>query len=105
MEGQLIMAERNRNDLEAYMLKKSTAEAEKKVAEEKWLKACDQWNKLEKEAEEAKRQLHEVEVCTWRCIITYVKRPEWVGTSHISNILHTLVNWEQFFQSFVSIQL
>ena len=74
MEEQLTVAERNRNDLEADMLKKSTAEAEIKTAKEMWLKASDQWNKLAKEAEEAKRQLHEVDICGSACglIITCV---------------------------------
>ena len=52
-----------RNELEGCRLKCFAAEAEKNRAEEKCLEAYNQVDKHIKEAEDAKRQLHEMKVC------------------------------------------
>ena len=57
------MVVENKHELEALRLKCSSAVAEKTRAEEKLLAASNQGIKLEEEAGEAKRQLHEAEVC------------------------------------------
>ena len=67
LQGQLTenhrVEEMTRNELEAYKLKTSVAEAEKKRAEEKRLEAYNQVDKHMKECEDTKRQLHEMRVC------------------------------------------
>ena len=63
LRGQLGMVIENKNELEALRLKCSSTVAEKARAEEKLLAASNQVLKLEEEAGEAKRQLHEAEVC------------------------------------------
>ena len=57
------MEEMTRNELEASRSKKSAAEEEKKQAKDKCLEAYKQADKHLKDAEEAKKQLHKVEVC------------------------------------------
>ena len=63
LRGQLGVAVENKHELEALRLKCSSAVAEKARTEEKLLAASNQVLKLEEEAGEAKRQLHEAEVC------------------------------------------
>ena len=63
LRGQLGVAVENKHELEALRLKCSSAVAEKARTEEKLLAASNQMVKLEEEAAEVKRQLHEAEVC------------------------------------------
>ena len=63
LRGELGVAVENQHELEALRLKCSSAVAEKARAEEKLLAASNQVLKLEEQAGEAKRQLHEAEVC------------------------------------------
>ena len=62
LRGQLGVVVENQHELEALRLKCSSAVAEKARVEEKLLAASNQVIKLEEEAGEAKRQLHEAEV-------------------------------------------
>ena len=57
------MVVENQHELEALRLKCSSAVVEKARAEEKLLAAPEDVLKLQEEAGEAKRQLHEAEVC------------------------------------------
>ena len=63
LQGQLGVAVENQHELEALRLKCSSALAEKARTEEKLLATSNQVLKLEEEAGETKRQLHEAEVC------------------------------------------
>ena len=71
------MAVENKHELEALRLKWSSAAAEKARTEEKLLAASNQVIKLE--AREAKRQLHEAEVCEGA-----------IHNSSVEGVLHVL---------------